>query len=120
PSLTVFLGDGRVEIDSNAVEREMRPIALNRKSALFAGHDAWAENWAMIASLIGACKLNAVDPHAWLDDTLRAIVAGQQPVKQGTGYRRGFASGHRGYSFEITMLALTRNSRPSPASRVSS
>jgi transposase len=54
----------------------MRPIALNRKDALFASHDAGAENWAMIASLISTCKLNAVYLHAWLADTLRAIVAG--------------------------------------------
>jgi transposase len=81
--LQVFLGDGRVEIDSNAVEREMRPIALNRKNALFAGHDAGAENWAMIASLIGTCKLNAVDPYAWLADTLRAIVAGHPQSRVG-------------------------------------
>jgi transposase len=81
--LQVFLGDGRVEIDSNAVKREMRPIALNRKNALFTGHDAGAETWAMIASLIGACNLNAVDPHAWLADTLRAIVAGHPQSRVG-------------------------------------
>jgi transposase len=39
-----FLEDGRIEIDSNVVERSMRPIALNRKNALFAGHDTGAEN----------------------------------------------------------------------------
>ena len=41
------------------------PIALNRKNALFAGHDAGAENRAVIASLIKTRKMNAVDPHAW-------------------------------------------------------
>ena len=41
-----------IEIDYNTVERTIRPIALNRKNALFAGHDAGAENWAIIASLI--------------------------------------------------------------------
>jgi len=53
-----FLTDGRVEIDNNAVERSIRPIALNRKNALFAGHDTGAENWAVIASLIETCKMN--------------------------------------------------------------
>lgn len=48
--LKLFLTDGRIEIDNNAVERTIRPIALNRKNALFAGHDAGAENWATIAS----------------------------------------------------------------------
>jgi transposase len=61
----------------------MRPIALNRKNALFAGHDAGGENWAMIASLIDACNLNAVDPPAWLADTLRAIVAGHPQSRVG-------------------------------------
>jgi transposase len=73
--LELFLADGRIEIDNNAVERTIRPIALNRKNALFAGHDAGAENWAVIASLIETCKLNGVDPYAWLAATLRAIVA---------------------------------------------
>ena len=54
--LILFLEDGRIEMDSNAVERTIRPIALNRKNALFAGHDAGAQSWAMIASLIETCK----------------------------------------------------------------
>ncbi len=70
-----------VQLDNNAVERTIRPIALNRKNALFAGHDAGAENWAVIASLIETCKLNGVDPYAWLATTLRAIVGGQRQNK---------------------------------------
>jgi hypothetical protein len=73
-----FLTDGRVEIDSNTVERTIRPIALNRKNALFAGHDAGAENWAVIASLIETCKMNGIDPNAWLSATLTAIVKGHR------------------------------------------
>ena len=73
-----FLTDGRIEIDSNSVERTIRPIALSRKNALFAGHDTGAENWAVIASLIETCKLNGVDPHAWLTATLTAIVWGHK------------------------------------------
>lgn len=76
--LGCFLTDGRVEIDNNTVERTIRPIALNRKSALFAGHDAGAENWAVIASLIETCKMNDVDPHAWLANTLTSIVNGHK------------------------------------------
>lgn len=76
--LCLFLVDGRIEIDSNAVERTIRPIALNRKNALFAGHDAGAENWAVIASLIETCKLNGVHPHTWLTATLSAIVSGHK------------------------------------------
>jgi transposase len=69
-----FLDDGRIEIDSNTVERSIRPIALNRKNALFAGSDEGGANWAIIASLIETCKLNGVHPHAWLTDTLTRLV----------------------------------------------
>jgi transposase len=72
--LSCFLEDGRIEIDSNIVERSMRPIALNRKNALFAGHDTGAENWACLASLIETCKLNGVDPQAYLTDVLTKLV----------------------------------------------
>jgi hypothetical protein len=41
--LNLFLTDGRIEMDNNAVERTIRPIALNRKNTLFAGHDAEAD-----------------------------------------------------------------------------
>ena len=69
-----FLDDGRIEIDSNTVERSIRGLALTRKNALFAGHDRGAEGWAMIASLLETCKLNAVDPLAWTTDVLTKLV----------------------------------------------
>jgi transposase len=72
--LVRFLDNGRIEIDPNTVERCIRPIALNRKNALFAGSDEGAANWAIIASLIETCKLNAVNPNAWLVDTLTKLV----------------------------------------------
>ncbi|MFO7856121.1 MAG: IS66 family transposase [Paracoccaceae bacterium] len=74
--LTVFLDDGRVEMDSNAVENLIRPLTLQRKNSLFAGHDEGAANWACIASLIETCKINGVDPLAYLVATLEAIAAG--------------------------------------------
>ena len=73
--LTRFLDDGRIEIDSNVVERTMRPIALGRKNHLFAGSDFGAEHWAVISSLIETCKLNGVNPQAYLCDVLAKIVA---------------------------------------------
>jgi hypothetical protein len=78
--MTRFINDGRIELDNNAVERSIRPIALNRKNALFAGSDGGAEHWAIIASLIETCKLNDVDPLAYLTDALTRIVNG--PSKQ--------------------------------------
>jgi transposase len=79
--LTVFLEDGRVEIDSNVVERSIRPIALNRKNALFAGSDQGGVHWGVIASLIETCKLNAVDPQAYLADVLTRLV-NRHPARQ--------------------------------------
>ena len=76
--LNLFLTDGRIEIDNNPVERTIRPIALNRKNALFAGHEAGARNWAMLASLIETCKLNTVEPHGYISGILTAIVNGHK------------------------------------------
>jgi hypothetical protein len=50
--LTLFIDDGRIELDNNTVERSIRPIGLTRKNAPFAGSDGGAEHWATIASLI--------------------------------------------------------------------
>lgn len=72
--LTRFLDDGRIELDTNIVERGIRPIVLNRKNALFAGHDEGAANWACIASLVETCKLNGVEPQAYFADVLTRLV----------------------------------------------
>ena len=76
--LCLFLEDGRIELDNNTVERTIRPIALNRKNALFAGHEAGAKNWAMIASLIETCKLNGINPHSYLTAALNILVNDQK------------------------------------------
>jgi transposase len=77
PGLTVFLDDGRVEMGSNVVERAIRPVALGRKSALFAGSDGGARHWAIGMTLIQTAKLNGVDPQAWLTDVLERIISGR-------------------------------------------
>lgn len=74
--LTLFLDDGRVELDSNTVERSIRPLALNRKNALFAGSDEGGDNWAVIATLIENCKLSGINPHSWLAETLTKLANG--------------------------------------------
>jgi len=74
--LTLFLGDGRIEIDNNTVERAIRPLALTRKNALFAGSDGGADHWAILASLIETAKLNDVDPQAYFTDLITRIVGG--------------------------------------------
>jgi len=77
PGLIVFLDDGRVEMDTNVVERAIRPHTLLRKNALFAGNPDGARHWAMAMTLIQTAKLNGVDPMAWLTDVLERIVSGQ-------------------------------------------
>lgn len=71
--LARFLDNGRVDLDNNTVERSIRPLALNRKNALFAGSDEGGDNWAVIATLIENCKLNALNPHTWLTRTLTSL-----------------------------------------------
>ena len=74
--LQAFLTDGRIEIDSNRVENLIRPITLNRKNALFAGHDEGGVAWGRIASLIETCKINGIEPFVYLKATLAAIASG--------------------------------------------
>ena len=64
PGLVVFLNDGRVEMDTNVVERAIRPHTLTKKNALFAGSDGGAKYWALAMTLIQMAKLNGVDPMA--------------------------------------------------------
>ena len=75
--LLVFLDDGRVEMDTNTVERAIRLITLNRKNALFAGNDGGARHWAIALTLIQTAKLNGVDPMAYLTDVLERVVSGR-------------------------------------------
>ena len=75
--LTVFLNDGRVEVDNNTVERGIRPIPLGRKNSLFAGSNAGGERWAILASLINTAKLHGLDPQTYLADVLDRIVSGR-------------------------------------------
>ena len=75
--LVLYLHDGRLEMDTNVVERAIRPVTITRKNSLFAGSDDGARRWAIANTLIQTCKLNGVDPLAWLTDVLQRIVSGQ-------------------------------------------
>ena len=78
PALCRFLDDGRIELDTNTVERAIRPIALGRKNHLFAGSDGGAERWATVSSLLATAKLNDVEPFAYLKDVLERMAARHQ------------------------------------------
>ncbi|RDJ11525.1 IS66 family transposase, partial [Rhizobium grahamii] len=75
-SLERFLGDGRIEIDSNIVERAIRPQTITRKNSLFAGSEGGGNTWATIATLLQTAKMNNVDPLAWLTQTLVRMANG--------------------------------------------
>lgn len=75
-ALTRFLTDARLEIDNNIAENALRGIALGRKNYLFAGSDAGGERAAAIYTIAQTAKLNAVNPEAYLTDTLARIANG--------------------------------------------
>ena len=75
-AMCTFLDDGRVELDTNTVERAIRPIALGRKNHLFAGSDGGARRWAIVVSLIATAKLNDLEPFAYLKDVLERLSNG--------------------------------------------
>mgnify|MGYP000038276533 CR=1 FL=1 len=72
-SLTLYLDDGRVEIDNNAAERAIRPLALGRKNHLFAGSEDGGHYGAALYSIMGTAKLNGMDPKAYLTAVLKRI-----------------------------------------------
>ena len=78
----MFLDDGRIELDTNVIERGIRPIALTRKNALFAGSDRGAVHWVIASSIIQTCHLNHVEPFAYLKDILERMVSGQTKANQ--------------------------------------
>ena len=78
--LTRYRDDGRLEIDNNAAERAIRPLALGRKNYLFAGSDDGGRRAAALYTLIETAKLNDVDPEAWLRDVLARLAT--HPAKR--------------------------------------
>ena len=68
-----YLDNGILELDNNAAERGMRAIALGRKNHLLVGSEAGGKAAAIAYTLIETPKLNAIDPNAWLADTLARI-----------------------------------------------
>lgn len=71
--LSLYTTDARLQIDNNAVERAIRPIAIGRKNYLFAGSHDGAQREAMVYSLFATCKLHDIDPYAWLKGALERM-----------------------------------------------
>lgn len=73
PRLRSYTQDGRFEMDNNLIENSIRPLALGRKNYLFAGSHKAAQHVAIMYSLLATCKLNDIEPWAWLKDTLTKL-----------------------------------------------
>ena len=74
--LTLFLDDGRLEPDTNIVERSIRPISIGKKNSLFCGNEGGGETWAILASILNTAKMHGVDPETYLADILERMVSG--------------------------------------------
>lgn len=76
-----YLGDGRLEMDTNSIEREIQPVAKTRRAGLFAGSEGGGENWATATTLVRTAILNGANPQAWLTDMLERMVRGEVSSK---------------------------------------
>jgi len=73
PELRVFLEDPDVPMDTNHLEREIRPIPMGKKNWLFCWTELGAEHVGLIQSLISTCKLHDINPHTYLTDVLQRV-----------------------------------------------
>ena len=76
--LKVFLGDEQVPMDTNHLERALRPIPLGRKNWLFCWTEVGAEHAGIVQSLITTCRLHGIDPYTYFVDVLQRV--GQHPA----------------------------------------
>jgi transposase len=71
--LSLYTGEGMLNIDNNPVENSIRPVALGRKNYLFAGSHEAAKRSGMLYSLLGTCKMHGIEPYGWLKNVLQTI-----------------------------------------------
>lgn len=73
PQLTVYLEDGRVEIDNNPVENAIRPTAIGKKNWLFIGEAEAGQRSAILFTIIEACRSRGIDPQTYLREVLTKL-----------------------------------------------
>ncbi|TVP89448.1 MAG: IS66 family transposase [Thioalkalivibrio sp.] len=78
-ALQVFLSDPDVAIDTNHIERALRPIPMGKKNFLFAWTELGAKHIGIIQSLIVTCRLQGISPSVYLTDVLQRV--GQHPAR---------------------------------------
>jgi hypothetical protein len=71
--LSVYLGDGRIEIDNNLCENAIRPTAIGKKNWLFIGAAEAGQRGAILYTIIESCRRRGIDPHAYLRDILTRL-----------------------------------------------
>lgn len=81
PRLSLYVTDGRYNIDDNPIERTVRPLAVGRKNWLFCGNKASAYRAAIVYSLMSCCRTSDVDPRIWLEDILNRLPEYQKKGK---------------------------------------
>ena len=72
-ALQVFLSDPDVAIDTNHIERALRPIPMGKKNYLFAWTELGAKHIGIIQSLIATCRLQGLSPTVYLTDVLQRV-----------------------------------------------
>jgi transposase len=73
PMLSVYLGDGRIEIDNNLVENAIRPTAIGKKNWLFIGEAEAGERGAILYTIVESCRRRGIDPYRYLSTVLTAL-----------------------------------------------
>ncbi|WP_449301420.1 IS66 family transposase [Parasedimentitalea psychrophila] len=73
PKARPYLEHGVLELDNNTAERAVRPVTLGRKNYLFMGSESGGKSAANAYTLIETCKLDGVNPEAWLASVLERI-----------------------------------------------
>ena len=68
-----ILDDGRLLLDNNLAENEMRPITLGRKNYLFCGNHESAENMCVIQSLLATCRNHDINPRLYLNSVITSM-----------------------------------------------
>jgi transposase len=71
--LTHYLNDGRIEIDNNHTEREIKPFVIARKNFMFCHSQAGARALCLHFSLIRTAKMHGLDPYRYYVELLRSV-----------------------------------------------
>jgi transposase len=104
-ALQRFLEDGRLPLDNNLCELQIRSLAVGRRNYLFAGSDAGADHAATLYSLLRTCALHGIDTYAYLVDLLRKLASGWSDRQLDDLLPETWATGHPEQSAETVAVS---------------